>query len=114
MITPKLLIGILLAAFFGASGAVVGDTSPRDASNEYCPVTPEGSVDAEHFTLHDGVRVYFCCSKCKRRFEKKPSAYNESLAAVMAASRAAAAKHEQGALIQRKIKYRQPIRLRPL
>lgn len=94
MTTPKLLIAILLATLFGVSSGVVGDTDPGSTSNEYCPVTPEELVDAEHSTLYNRERVYFCCSKCQRRFEKDPEAYNEGLAAVMAVSESAAANHE--------------------
>jgi mono/diheme cytochrome c family protein/YHS domain-containing protein len=38
------------------------------------------ALAAEHFVVHEGVRVGFCCGKCKKKFLDDPAAYADKLA----------------------------------
>jgi YHS domain-containing protein len=48
----------------------VGDTTR-------CPVSDESfKVEANSsFAVHQGKKIYFCCDKCKKPFEKDPAKY---------------------------------------
>jgi YHS domain-containing protein len=39
-----------------------------------CPVMGE-TVDKEVSTVYDGVKYYFCCAPCVKKFEKDPQKY---------------------------------------
>lgn len=44
-----------------------------------CPVSNE-PIDSAVFTEHEGQKVYFCCPKCKPKFEAEPAKYQAALA----------------------------------
>ena len=44
-----------------------------------CPVSGE-TVDTEVFTEKDGKKVYFCCEKCKGKYDADPSKFSAKLA----------------------------------
>ncbi len=43
--------------------------------NATCPVMPGEPVDPDMFADYEGKRVWFCCSKCKIKFQRNPGAY---------------------------------------
>lgn len=54
--------------------------------NALCPVLPDEAIDSDVFTEYDGRRVYFCCRKCLRKFERDPSSYLATLASLRSGS----------------------------
>ncbi len=40
-----------------------------DLSNATCPISG-GEINVEQFSLHNGGKVYFCCPKCKAKFDE--------------------------------------------
>ena len=59
-------------------------------TNKMCPVLTDEPVDPEIAIAYQGQQVYFCCQKCRRRFERNPAEYAEGLAQVMPATPVAA------------------------
>lgn len=55
------------------------DARSQAAAEKRCPVTPEEEIDLEIFTDDKGERVYFCCERCKRKFEREPERYAVAL-----------------------------------
>ncbi len=43
-----------------------------------CPVM-EGPINKDIFTEYQGKKVYFCCDRCKKEFEKNPERYLSTL-----------------------------------
>ena len=43
--------------------------------NKFCAVVDEELADKEVFTEYKGNKVYFCCNRCKGKFEKDPKKY---------------------------------------
>lgn len=43
-----------------------------------CPISGE-KIDKKVFIDYQGQRIYFCCDKCKAKFEKEPEKYFEKL-----------------------------------
>lgn len=41
----------------------------------HCPVTPTEEIDPEVYTDYKGQRIYFCCERCKVKFNKDPEQY---------------------------------------
>ena len=85
-------LGLALAAL-GGSGARGAPEPDQPAStppgttdegapvtNPMCPVLTDEAVDPEIYTEYQGHRVYLCCQKCKRLFERNPEAYVANLA----------------------------------
>ena len=68
--------GTLPAAPRPASAA-----TQQPAAQVKCPVTPEEEIDPEIFTDYRGSRVYFCCERCKKKFEREPEKYSAQLVA---------------------------------
>src|ERR1041385_7651162 len=72
------IVGILLAALFVMTASLRAQDG-REAKvrpkQVYCPVTPEEEIDAEVFTEYKAQRIYFCCERCKARFERDPERY---------------------------------------
>lgn len=62
------------------------DPPDRESANPMCPVQPEEETDASLFTDYLGVRVYFCCKKCVKKFEKTPEPYVANLPVAMSAA----------------------------
>ncbi len=74
---PRQIIPLVLALLLLpllAAAAVAGVEIP-DGANEWCPVTSDRLAKAEHFTEHEGTRIFFCCARCRSRFEQNPAAY---------------------------------------
>ncbi len=53
--------------------------SVQDGANSTCPVLIDEPIDLTTFTDYQGWRVYFCCSKCLRKFEAAPGDYVANL-----------------------------------
>lgn len=51
---------------------------PADA-NTLCPVTTDEPVDPAFFTSFEGRTVYFCCRRCRTKFEADPALYLANL-----------------------------------
>lgn len=62
------------------------DPPNRESANPMCPVQPEEETDAELFTDYMGVRVYFCCKKCVKKFQQTPEPYVANLPVAMSAA----------------------------
>ncbi len=62
-------------------GVTAGDLGP--VTNPMCPVLTDEAVDPEIHTEYQGHRVYFCCQKCRRLFERNPETYVANLAAYL-------------------------------
>lgn len=81
----SLAIGIAAApAAPGQDGQPAPPSTPAARASPkqvYCPVTTTEEIDPEIFTDYKGVRVYFCCNRCKVRFTKDPEQYALKLAA---------------------------------
>jgi len=88
-----ILLGLALAAL-GGSGAL-GAPEPRPVAappevtsdgsgpmtNAMCPVLTDEEVDPDIFAEYEGHRIFFCCQKCRRLFERNPETYVAKLAA---------------------------------
>lgn len=82
------------------AGAVVGREgvgARDDEGNKMCPVMTEEEVDPDKFTMYKGKRVFFCCDKCKAKFETDPERYVGNLPQFAAASEAGGKKDAAGA-----------------
>jgi YHS domain-containing protein/uncharacterized membrane protein len=51
-----------------------------ETTNAYCPVMPEEPIDSSFFSDYLGKRVYFCCKRCKSKFDEDPEPYLANLA----------------------------------
>lgn len=60
----------------------------------YCPIMG-GEIDGEVFTDYRGVRVYFCCPPCIKRFEADPRRYIPKLPEAMRTKLAATSPPEE-------------------
>ncbi len=88
-------LGLVLAVLIGSGafgapepgqaasppGVTADDSEP--VSNPMCPVLTDEAVDPEIYTEYEGHRVYFCCQKCRRLFERNPETYVINLAAYL-------------------------------
>ncbi len=54
------------------------ETAPLQVVQTTCPVSGE-DINPEVFTDYRGVRVFFCCPTCKRKFINEPDKYVSSL-----------------------------------
>jgi YHS domain-containing protein/mono/diheme cytochrome c family protein len=73
-----------------AAAKEIAERAARDKpANAECPVTGK-PIDAATAIAHDGLRIAFCCDKCKAEFEKEPARFAEKAAAIRAAVAAAA------------------------
>jgi uncharacterized membrane protein/YHS domain-containing protein len=74
---------VLGIASFTILSNTLGESAPTDtrqiAANATCPVTTEEKVDPDISTTYNGREVYFCCQRCKRKFERDPLAYVSNL-----------------------------------
>jgi YHS domain-containing protein len=57
------------AIVFNAKAFKNGFAKKADLSSATCPISG-GEVNAEQFAAHNGGKVYFCCGKCKTKFEE--------------------------------------------
>lgn len=60
---------------------------------QWCPVTTDERIDLQFFADYEGERVYFCCARCRGRFERNPEQYAANLAQYVPAFAAAHASH---------------------
>jgi mono/diheme cytochrome c family protein len=81
-------------ARLAAAEAEIAARKERDRPvNTTCPVTGEKIAD-DQVVEHDGLRIAFCCGKCKAKFTKDPTAFAEKIAEYKAAAAAAAAQQK--------------------
>jgi YHS domain-containing protein len=61
-----------------AQTATSPEVKPGDVTR--CPVSDETfTVETQSsFSVHKGKKVYFCCDKCKKPFDKNPEKYLKS------------------------------------
>ncbi len=85
----------LIAALWWLVGGIastvvanVGDASPP-VTNAMCPVFTDEPVDPEIHIDYAGATVYFCCERCRTRFEQDPQRYLAALPQGMLAQSAA-------------------------
>ncbi|CAN5853492.1 hypothetical protein BH11PLA1_BH11PLA1_12440 [soil metagenome] len=81
---PAYLSAIVAVVVLAAAPPVCGHTAitppPAAAPAQvYCPVTTEEKIDREIFAEYKGGRVYFCCERCRKKFEREPEKYAEHL-----------------------------------
>jgi len=75
------MAALVLGLGVSASPAVAQNAAaPTGVTNQTCPVTPGEEVDPEQFVETDDGRVYFCCAKCRRKYERDPDQYSEAIA----------------------------------
>ncbi|MFT4547043.1 MAG: YHS domain-containing protein [Verrucomicrobiales bacterium] len=58
----SLAAGLALTAF----------TAVAEDTNTICPIMVEDEVDDEEFSEYEGKKVLFCCTSCKKSFDKNP------------------------------------------
>jgi xanthine dehydrogenase accessory factor len=58
----------------GISGITEAAPNPAHATDPVCGMTIPATAASRPLT-HDGVTYYFCCSGCRREFEKDPAGY---------------------------------------
>jgi len=51
-----------------------------DLPNQICPVSAERIKNQKHYSMYEGKKIFFCCKKCKSKFDRKPSRYLKKLA----------------------------------
>jgi len=49
------------------------------ADQATCPVMDGNKINKDVFVEYKGVKVYFCCSSCKAKFEADPEKYTANL-----------------------------------
>ena len=85
-------LGAVLGIMFFVGGAVAlqaadppagpeqAATPSTDApGNALCPVTTDEPIDPNFWTMYKGRKVFFCCKKCRTKFEADPAAYVANL-----------------------------------
>lgn len=89
-----IVIGVTVAC--SSAGAQAGDADLRSSGqntasesigsgppgNPLCPVTRDEEIDPSFFTVHEGRRIYFCCRRCKSKFNADAAAYLAALPVV--------------------------------
>lgn len=65
----------MLVALTAAPQAIAADAASSAAMNAMCPVMPEEPAVERFWTEHEGRRVYFCCARCRGRFQRDPERY---------------------------------------
>ena len=59
-----------------AAEVTVSQTVP---GNKFCPVSPDEEIDPNYYIDYNGRRIYFCCRRCKVKFEAAPEKYLANL-----------------------------------
>jgi len=93
----SILLGLVLIPTLlggaGARGASAPPAAPpapigtqqsqagNEPANSMCPVMTDEAIDPAVFAEYEGRKVYFCCRRCLRQFERDPQAYVVNLAA---------------------------------
>ncbi len=86
--SPMLVLALVVVAAgwnWPTSAATGTDITP---TNAMCPVMPDEPVDPAQFLVVEGQHVYFCCKRCRARFERDPQLYEQNLIQVMFAAAA--------------------------
>lgn len=72
--------GVIVGLFVGMAWPLdASETSDSTTAQTVCPVTPSEPIDPSIFTDYEGVRVFFCCQRCRRSFEADPQKYLSNL-----------------------------------
>lgn len=79
VIAVTVIGAVLLVWLNDANGQTAADGGAKAITNPICPVLADEAVDPDIWIEYGGKRVYFCCNKCKRRFEQEPQAYLANL-----------------------------------
>lgn len=81
--TAVWLAVVLGVASLAILSDVFGEPAPTNSAqlavNVTCPVTTDEKIDPTISTTYNGREVYFCCKRCKRKFESEPQAYVSNL-----------------------------------
>jgi YHS domain-containing protein len=72
------IMGIIVALAFAATTVLAADPADSGKPQTICPVMA-GKIDKKVYTDYNGKRVYFCCSQCKKDFQKDPDGYVKKL-----------------------------------
>ena len=97
------LVAIAAAATAGAPDRVTSADAPASAASPArspqttCPVMTGNAIDPSIFSIYQGKRVYFCCTKCKAAFDEAPEKYLARLPQFASAEGGHAADDETGA-----------------
>jgi YHS domain-containing protein/uncharacterized membrane protein len=75
------MLGALTAA---APEVIAADAGASAAMNAMCPVMPEEPAVEQFWIEYEGRRVYFCCARCRSRFQRDPERYMAVLLAATA------------------------------
>lgn len=73
-----------LVASHGAWAAEPPSNEARPEAQTMCPVTTTEPVDPAISTPHRGRQVFFCCTKCRKKFLAEPEKYAGNLPPVVA------------------------------
>lgn len=80
-----ILVAVAAVILFVWLGDAAGQTvtapggQATAVTNPMCPVLTDEAIDPEQWVEYEGQRVYFCCPKCKRKFQRDPEAYLANL-----------------------------------
>ncbi len=77
-----LILGVWLLGTLATAAQAPETGAP---ANAMCPVMTDEPIDPEIFTNYQDRRLFFCCTKCRRKFLQDPSVYEEGLAQVWSA-----------------------------
>lgn len=85
--TALISLVLLMQAARGSSALCALDLDPAQttdppAGNAMCPVITDEPIDPEIYSEYQERRVYFCCQKCKRQFDRDPEPFMVNLAAL--------------------------------
>lgn len=95
IVIAAVVMGVVLLVWLNdAKGQTPAASGVQAITNQTCPVLTDEAVDPAIWVDYQGKRVYFCCNKCKRRFEQDPQAYLTNLPQF--ASAAAASQNNAG------------------
>jgi uncharacterized membrane protein len=79
-VTAAVVIGVVFFAWLNsANGQTATNNGSGTVTNQTCPVLTDEAIDPDIWVEYQGERVYFCCNKCKRKFEQQPQAYLANL-----------------------------------
>jgi YHS domain-containing protein len=71
-------VGSVRARSFAAASVLAADPATPGKAQTLCPVM-ELAIDKKVYTDYQGKRVYFCCTQCKKDFQKDPAGYVKKL-----------------------------------
>jgi len=76
-----LMLVIVAVACVASTAKAVADTPGKTPGNVQlmCPVMPDEKIDPKISLEYEGQTVYFCCQKCRRKFEAAPEQYASAI-----------------------------------